>query len=247
MCSLWLPKAGNRLDEYEDAFWPTRSATREARVIRCAVADGATEASFSGLWARMLVRAFGRGQIRPEGILDAVRPLQIAWRAEVGRTPLPWYAEEKLRSGAFSSLLGLTLKQRRHDEQVVWSAMAVGDTCLFIVRDHELVTTFPLAAADSFDNSPHLVSSISARNGALKSVMCRQSGVARPGDRFYLATDALACWFLRRHEGGSQPWDELDDLARDTSCQGFATWAANERRDHRMRNDDVTLLRFCLE
>ena len=225
MCSLWLPKAGNQPHEYEDAFWPARSSTREARVLRLAVADGATEASFSGLWARMLVRACGRGQIRPENLHEAISPLQTAWWAEVGRTPLPWYAEEKLRSGAFSSLLGLILKQRRHDGQLTWSALAVGDTCLFIVRDQALITSFPIHEAEFFDNSPQLISSVSARNHDL--ALCRDRGSALQGDRFYLATDALACWFLTRHEEGAEPWNcsttSLELPHPSTSLTGWRT------------------------
>lgn len=215
--------------------------------MRFAVADGATETSFSGLWARMLVRACGRGQLRPENLLTALGPLQTAWWAEVGRIPLPWYAEEKLRSGAFSSLLGLSLRQRRHDHQLVWSAMAVGDTCLFIVRDNELITSFPIHAADAFDNSPHLISSVPARNRALNSALSMDGGLARTGDRFYLVTDALAAWFLGRHEIGGEPWNVLDGFVGDASRECFAAWMDDERREHRIRNDDVTLLRFSLE
>ena len=62
--ALWAPKAGNRSDEYEDAFWPQRTINRTVNrsgLFRLAVADGATETSFAGLWARRLVRAYGSG------------------------------------------------------------------------------------------------------------------------------------------------------------------------------------------
>ena len=215
--------------------------------MRFAVADGATEASFSGLWAAMLVRAFGRGQIPAGRLLDAVEPLQAKWRSEVARKPLPWYAEEKLRSGAFSSLVGLTLKQRQPDAEVMWSAVAVGDTCLFVVRDSELITSFPIRSAAAFDNSPQLISSIRARNSQLEAAICHDRGLAAIGDRFYLATDALACWFLARHEEGNEPWETLDHLLSDSTQEAFVAWMADERREHRIRNDDITLLRFCLE
>jgi hypothetical protein len=245
--SVWLSKAGNQPDEYEDAFWPTRPNTRASRVIRYAVADGATEASFSGLWAAMLVRAFGRGQIPPSRLLDAIAPLQRTWRSEVARKPLPWYAEEKLRSGAFSSLLGLTLKQPHPDAETVWSAVAVGDSCLFVVRGSELITSFPMRTSTSFDNSPEPISSMAARNIALGAAICHDRGRARGGDRFYLTTDALACWFLARYEEGSEPWETLDHVLVDSPQDRFVTWMADERREHRIRNDDVTLLRICLE
>jgi hypothetical protein len=55
--AFWLPKAGNNIDEYEDAFWPRRQIDASAEAFSFAVADGATETSFSKLWAEMLVRA----------------------------------------------------------------------------------------------------------------------------------------------------------------------------------------------
>lgn len=195
----------------------------------------------------MLVQASGRGQIRFEHFSAALAPLQEAWWADVGRRPLPWYAEEKLRSGAFSTLLALSLRERRHDRQITWSALAVGDTCLFIVRDRELITSFPVHASEAFDNSPLLISSIPARNRALDAALHRDSGLAQDGDRFYLATDALASWFLARHEEDAEPWNVLDDLVTDDAQGRFAEWIETERREHRIRNDDVTLLRFSLE
>ncbi|HVK06711.1 MAG TPA: hypothetical protein VM490_24815, partial [Armatimonadaceae bacterium] len=46
-------KAGNSDDEYEDAFAAAVRST-DGELCRIAVADGATGASFSGLWARLL-------------------------------------------------------------------------------------------------------------------------------------------------------------------------------------------------
>ena len=61
--AFWLPKAGNTLEEYEDAFWPRKSIDRSTSMFRCAVADGATETSFSAVWAQTLVRAYCRGHL----------------------------------------------------------------------------------------------------------------------------------------------------------------------------------------
>jgi Protein phosphatase 2C len=246
VCSLWLPKAGNQPHEYEDAVWPARSTTRKVRTLRCAVADGATEASFSGLWAAMLVRAFGRGRIRAGRFVDALVPLQSAWWSEVSRKPLPWYAEEKLRSGAFSSLLGLTLTEPGGDGAVSWTAVAVGDSCLFVVRAGELITSFPIQSSDCFDNSPYLISSSPVHNGALGAVLRRDSGRIQTGDSLYLLTDALACWFLAGCERGDHPWVTLERLSGG-SRESFAEWVAGERRKLRIHNDDVTMLHVRLE
>jgi hypothetical protein len=61
--AFWLPKAGNSDSEYEDAFFPRRLKRRNGRRLRFAVADGATETSFSGVWARLLVSSFVRRAI----------------------------------------------------------------------------------------------------------------------------------------------------------------------------------------
>ena len=72
--AYWMPKAGNSEAEYEDSFWP-RFLDGESNNFRFAVADGATEASFSGIWARQIVRAFGKGfedfydDVRQQGVL----------------------------------------------------------------------------------------------------------------------------------------------------------------------------------
>jgi hypothetical protein len=211
------------------------------------VADGATEASFSGLWAAMLVQAFGRGRIPSRRLVDALAPLQAAWWSVVREKPLPWYAEEKLRSGAFSSLLGITLAEPRDGGDVRWSALAIGDSCLGLVRGGKLLTAFPVRSSEDFHNSPHLISSAAVRNEALQSVLCLEHGSLLPGDDLYLLTDALACWFLACHEQGGEPWQLLESAAGNSSQEQFGDWIAGERREHRMRNDDVTMLRLRLE
>src|SRR2546422_7087812 len=105
---FFLPKAGNSHEEYEDAFWPQERIDLHTPAFRCAVADGATETSFSGLWAQMLVRAYCKGELSRKR--QDLSRLQRNWLKFVSGRPLPWYAEEKLRSGAFSSIVGLALK-----------------------------------------------------------------------------------------------------------------------------------------
>ena len=164
--AFWLPKAGNSESEYEDAFWPRRATDQTSAPIRLAIGDGATEASFSALWARLLVREYGLGHLSPGSLMGRLPALQSRWRRSLGKKPLPWYAAEKLRQGAFSSLLGLTLEAdtRLHGSRGCWRAMAIGDSCLFQVRGEELIARFPLDRTDLFDNRPVLVSSLPTGN-----------------------------------------------------------------------------------
>ncbi len=234
----WVPKAGNSDAEYEDACAPRRTVAWNAgQAWRCAVADGATEAAFTAIWAKILVRAFVMGHLDAPEFEAELAPLRAQWVAAVQRSlgdkPVPWYVEEKRRAGAFAAFVGLTLWEGG------WSALAVGDCCLFHVRDGELLRSFPLTRADEFGSRPLLVPTNPAREdpGAVRVA----TGVWRAGDAFLLMSDALAAWFLREHERGNMPWPL--PVGRGPDRDGaFAAWIDELRRTHELRNDDVTLV-----
>ena len=131
----WAPKAGNTADEYEDAY------AVEPAARRYAVADGASETSFAKQWAELLVERFVREPPAAAGLPEWLAPMQAAWAAANESKATAWYAEEKARDGAFSSLLGVAIDHSR------WRAMAIGDTCLFVVRSGKIVHAFPLTRA----------------------------------------------------------------------------------------------------
>lgn len=229
--AFWLQKAGNADHEYEDAFAPEDAPTdAECVEFRCAVADGATETSFSGLWAQILVDAFVSQRLpklKPETMLA----LSAGWRAAIDARykPLPWYAQEKLERGAFSSLMGLTI---RADGS--WRALCVGDSCLFHVRPQQTIRAFPYHLPDQFNNHPTL---LSTRHDS--SVEARSArGKWKDGDYFLLMTDALAHFFLsQRRLRAHLAADGLDQA-------GFAELVARARGERICRNDDVTLLKI---
>lgn len=235
----WTAKAGNGSGDYEDAFWPPEPVERRQRSCqRFAVADGATESSFSGLWARQLVRGYSKQGWTSKDLARRLPPMQQAWQQEVQSRPLPWYAEEKARFGAFSTLIGLTL----HDHtgarrQGTWRALAVGDSCLFQMRQQKLVASFPLSDAAAFDHSPVLLSSRPEPNRAALEAVQSLSGFWQTGDEFLLMTDALAAWFLRH--GGT--------VACRPPSGDFAAWIHDLRQHRLLRNDDVTLVRVRIE
>ena len=230
-----LPKQGSSEAEYEDAV--ARSPGR-AYPRRFAAADGASESSFARLWAELLVDAYVRGGLHAATLCDDLLPLQAAWREEVGRRPLPWYAMEKARSGAFAALAGLTLRA-----DGTWHALAVGDCCLMQVRGDRLLTSFPLADAAAFDNSPLLLASAPERNGHLTDLDPVACGTWQPGDAFLLLSDALAAYVLRQlAEEGRGVAQTLAFMGQ----QGFRRWVAARRAERALRNDDVSLIRISV-
>src|SRR4051812_41117456 len=99
-----VAKHGNSHDEYEDAF------AADAETGRFAIADGASESSFAGLWARLLVQGFVH-PVLTDGPPDWLAPLRKRWAKEVDALELPWYAEEKREQGAHATFLGVLLKK----------------------------------------------------------------------------------------------------------------------------------------
>jgi len=245
---FWMPKAGNARSEYEDSFWPRQDdfgAT--SPVLRLAVADGATETSFSGIWARLLVSSYGRGRLTGDAAGDELCKIRRAWRRAVGQKPLPWYAEEKLRSGAFSSLSGLTIFPPGNESAGAgdWQATSIGDSCLFQMRGGDLIHSYPFSQADEFNSRPRLISSLDGGDDP-EFVAHTVRGSWQAGDTLFLMTDALACWFLRGMES-SEPVSErlntlqvqsdfellIDELRSTIDAEGKPV----------LKNDDVTLLR----
>jgi len=230
---------GNTEQEYEDAFWPLVDLDQKLQTLMFAIADGATETSFASVWAQLLVKAYCAGKINQRLQPAALAELQQEWSAAVPSDSLPWYAEEKLRSGAFSSLLGVTLYQRRNGS-IGWRAIAIGDSCLFHIRNNQVAAAFPLDRSEAFNSRPFLLSSVRTRDEQGPQNVLTLRGELQVEDDLYLMTDALACWFLRLTEEGKEPWK-----LRPTGH--FKRWIKSLREKKKLKNDDVTLIRIeCL-
>lgn len=223
-----LPKAGNSPEECEDDFCSAPS--------RFSVADGASEGSYSSVWASILARSFCSAHVidwKTNEFLSWLQQCRLewsAWEQNLAEKELPWFTRDKLRDGSFATFLGIAITEN------CWYAFACGDSCLFVVRNDALLDAFPVGHSRDFDNAPALVPS--TRPVRVESLQTH-AGEALAGDRIYLASDALACWFLADSERGEKPWVALDGIQ---SEQDFEIFVSEERQRHAMRNDDVTLL-----
>jgi len=247
--AFWVPKFGATEDEYEDAFSPRSLRSEQeydARTFRIAVADGATEASFARQWAGQLARAYCRAQLRATSLRTDLSPLQDRWQAGVADLNLPWYAEEKARAGAAAAIVGLHLRDTKSTRgSGVWNAVAVGDCCLFQIRDDALLTAFPLSHSDDFTNSPFLVPSLRQASTGLEAHLSTVAGDWQTDDAFYLMSDAAAAWFLRGCESQRAPWRMLRDVETSEGPR-FVDLIDDLRATDQLRNDDVTVVRLEL-
>jgi hypothetical protein len=244
------PKAGNSEAEYEDACRLAPASGASGR-LRVAVADGASESMLAGRWAGALTEAFASADDpaydQPARFAATVGDAADAWpdlvAADVadreGRgSPLRWYERPGLAAGAFATLLAVAVDD---GDDPGWRAAAIGDTCLFHVRDGALLSAFPVESAAEFGTAPPLLGTLGADPALIADRVRMRAGRLGPGDVLYACTDALAAWVLARAEDGAPPWGVLDALDDDA----FAEWLGTERAAERMGNDDVTLVRVA--
>lgn len=228
--AFFLQKKDNSLEEYEDAF-STKDLETEYRL---SIADGATESSFSGIWAKLLTEGYSES--------TSIEELKKDWSKHIESLELPWYSQEKASQGAFAAFLGLSIFEEGNN----FEAVCTGDCCLFLVRDNSLVESFPIKSANQFDNSPVLISSI--ENKSEEFDIHRNKW--RSGDIILLMTDAIAAWFLYKLENHI---DSISMIMNLSNQEEFEKLVAEEREVRlesglpALKNDDVTLLRIVLE
>jgi hypothetical protein len=243
------------MEEYEDASWigPDGSPKGERRGghIRLAVSDGASESMLASRWARLLAQSFGRSLASPArtmakviGLWDEIVSNYLLERERSG-SPIQWYEEPGLARGAFATLLAVELRRPLNSNTCrgTWKAIAVGDTCIFQVRDEQLTVSFPMTEPEAFGYSPPLVPSKPADPREVLDRIRRHRGDWKSGDSFYVATDALAAWFLHSLRLGERPWEVLRDLGTEAGPPSFHDWVSELRSTGVMHNDDVTLVR----
>ncbi len=205
-----FPKDPERPWEWED------SAACSVRSGRFAVADGATQAYRSGEWAGLLTEAYITSFPAPDGLSGPQRKKVIrdwfgdqvrTWR-ECAPSATTWWAKDAEReqppSATFAGLQFIP-----YEEAAAWEATAIGDCCLFQIRQGCLETAFPLTSSSQFNTRPDLLTTADGRlDGSLDALQTR-TGRAQPEDVFVLATDAASEWLLSLDEYDQRSWGRL--------------------------------------
>lgn len=216
-------RAGEPTDASDDAA----AVQWEEASVRAAVADGATESVYAGVWADILTEQLVEADVASAAeFATAVDAGRSAWRdAVVDRAAdQPWYVSAKVEEGAFATALGMSV----HDDGQ-WQAMAVGDCCLFHLRGGTADRVWPVNDPEAFGHRPALVSSLPRQAAPTPEII---DGTWTDEDVFLLATDAVAAWLLRAEPAAAVSWDG----------DAFTRAVDNARSDGILRNDDATLL-----
>lgn len=246
------PRAGSTPSEWEDGVGFDVGDPATGRGARLVVADGATEAYDAIRWVEQLVTSFLGVDGDPAGPPALTEDGMDAW---FGRMQARWFRDRPARfgsvfeevkftrSGSFATLLCAQVDGLA-GPRPSWSAVALGDTVLFHVRGAEVLRQFPALAAEDFGLDPDGVFTAPEARGRMRDRLARAGGGLAPGDRLYVATDALAHWLVRAHRelDPTRLWDTLDRL----DPAAFAALVEANRRAGALRDDDVTLLRLQL-
>ncbi|MGB8172238.1 MAG: protein phosphatase 2C domain-containing protein, partial [Nitrososphaeraceae archaeon] len=141
-----VQKSGNKEEENEDAY----AIGKNGNLI--AISDGASDSFSSRIWAQLLSQEFIDNPIdfnNKEVFLAWLESIQQKWLEKIDWEKLPWFSEEKAKVGDFASLLTLSISEERN--RII--SYAIGDSCLFIIRENKCLT-FPIEKSNEFNNYP---------------------------------------------------------------------------------------------
>ena len=169
-----------------------------------AIADGVSSSLFAGRSAQILARA----AVENPPALE--RPDQLAnWLLAVpghsgpadSPAELAWHQRSKLQDGAYSTLLWLTLSRSDNPSVLFANVHAVGDSCLFLIREGQMLGAAPADAQQPVRARRR--SPWAAWIADRKNPRCRSAALGNAaGDYLALATDAVAAWVFSRTEAG---------------------------------------------
>ena len=230
---------------YEDACAVNGEAGREA------IADGVSSAVFSGSWAQILTQSVIAA---PPNVHDAVEfaawlvDRRKEWAAGINVSKLEYHLLMKLRQvgGGFSTLAWIEVRRDDPADGTGTSTgteyrvhgQGVGDSCIFHVRDGQLLAKWPMQDSAEFKEDPISIGSVNFQcDAALK--FQEFDWCCRAGDLLVLATDAVSEWaYLMQEAGETVNWDDLSRLPDSPLAQ----YLTDLRESNWLKRDDSTIV-----
>lgn len=238
--TFWLAKDADEPDEYQDAF------ELDAERGIAAIADGVSSTIFSGPWARILTHAVVAEPPpleEPEAFQAWLAKQRQRWADQIDSSRLTWYQRPKMVDGAMTTLLWIELTPIEIGENGLAKnyrlrCFAIGDSCLFHIRDGETLAMFPPMQPETFGLNPAVVASVDRKVDHLLEFQAWET-ICLPDDLLVLCTDAIALWACEQAATGERVdwesyWEQSDESWRD---EIFA-----HRQAGAMRFDDSTLV-----
>lgn len=239
--TLWEPKDLARRHEWEDG------ASLSTEAGHFAVADGASEAFDAREWALALTTAHRQSPPEQNATSQEWSKWFSARAAEFDarNSPANLDADEDawLYSGhgaraPYATFLGVRLVWLTSG-QLVYQAHAVGDACLFHVRGHQLVSSWPLRDIAEFGTHPALVCGSPSGPAVREQDILTASQELFRGDVLLLGSDAISKWMIQ-FRASRRTWRFVKSIQR----HGFQEFVTGSRQRGQLDPDDVTLTRI---
>lgn len=233
---LRIGKKGEAKTTSEDAG----AGNDTARVY--AVADGATRSFLPGPWAQFLVdAACASGLPTKRELTRWLAGPREQWRERQAEAAASgaWWNNQGRRGAA--TFCGIALEYK--NDLVEWSAVTIGDACVFVTRENRLLRALPLESSDAFNSNPRCLFSTPS-DPEPEITIWNDNDNTTTEEVFILATDALAKWLLQRHEAGKPMWNRISQIVSEDELLQLVD---QERDANRMENDDITLLVVRME
>jgi hypothetical protein len=245
--TLWYPKDDEYAHAYEDSFCV------DAVKGIVAIADGVSSAMFSKRWADLLTQGV---VANPPDVTDVeafrswLVSLRAVWAESVDPEKLGYFERQKLAriGGGYSTLLWVKFQlddalPLDHGDILNYSlrCWAAGDCCLFIVRDGNVLCTFPIENIQDFELDPISISSVDRNSDNSIDFSCTERN-CQSGDLVILASDAFAKWLYQElHDGQTVDWEGLWH-ANQNHWSELVHTRRDLPNDRRMRVDDTTVV-----
>lgn len=208
------------------------------RELLFALSDGASVSYDPAAWAELLCSKFLEDPILDAAwVADAAKSYTLA----VDRDSLPWMKQAAFDQGSFASLLGVHLNLEAQEIEIT----AIGDSNAIIMKDGDVVETFPISDVEDFSRSPDLLCTVANENEYLTEDVVSTSKknynlktvIGEDKVAILMATDALSCWVM-----SSDTETRLDALFAITSQEQFAEVIGKARNDGDLKVDDTTMI-----
>jgi len=229
MYAFTTPKAGQGPETNEDMVCTSAFYSESGQLVqRVVVLDGKTMACNS----RYFTREAAFDLAAHDGFDRAAESGARAWDAYMEGRELPthWAVPGQLARGPACTVLTATTRS-----DGLLRIQAIGDCCLFITREGELLHSFPLKSSKDFAPVPAELAPLNTNGKKNTPRSYRGSGRFCSCIELFAMTDELARYVFAQLEQGKPPFRDL----RVKNTEQFLELVAKARQAG--GNDDMTL------
>lgn len=227
-----VPKDMNYPEAIEDAF------QIDVKEEKLAISDGASESFDSKTWAQILVSMFIQfPEISTKWLSEVIQK----YNAQFDISSLSWSKYAAFERGSFATFIGIESFPVHNSIDI----LSIGDSLAVLLNGTNFIDSFPYNSPHHFQQRPELLSTNHLYNEFINNVDFFTRHF-RTWDLKLLdqpallcMTDALGEWALKMEQGGTPQWATLLSV---TDVKHLESIILNERKQGRMRVDDVTLI-----